>query len=113
MEWVASALSAVVSGCVVGLAMLLFTNKFDKTVKDAEKVNTLTFGGIDKRFQDIEKKIDSLDTKTISVAKEVSTIITKIAVVATEQKHATENISNLREEIKDYSKKFGKVILKD
>lgn len=108
-----SLISAILSGCVVGIVMALFQRSLDKSVEDTRDANSLKFKNVLEKVEQVQKKTDTLDFKMDQVVKDMNRVDTRLALVKSEQEHLVQNISDLKGTIQAFQDlNYGKVIRK-
>lgn len=100
-------ISAVISGCVVGLVMALFQKKLDKSVDDAKRVDGLRVKLFIERFNVLQQKTETLEKYAQGLAREMNSMNLKLSNMEIELRHTNQNLSELRDSLKDAD--YGRV----
>lgn len=112
--WITGFLTALLSGCVVGILMALFKNKIDLTAKRVERANELELKNLENRIEELRKEFYSMTVKQDKIGDGVIAINMKVSNMQVELKYVQDRLTETSQLVKVIAENqgFGKVIRK-
>lgn len=107
--------SSVVSGCIVGLVMLVVKVNFEKMAQKADEANELKITHLTGQISDVKKEVGDVKFALMDISKNVTATDRKMSNLSVEHKFLVDRVSEVSSDVKLIFQKvnFGKVVRKD